>query len=137
MPPLATETIAPAREEQRYFVQAFAWMAAGLGVTGLVSGAIGSDSAALHALFEGSSGRWVFIVCILLEFALVAGLVGLVQHTGLFETAATFIAYAALNGLTLRSSSRSSRRSRSARRSSSPAGCSRHSPSGATRPAPT
>jgi hypothetical protein len=97
---LPTDRISPLGGEREYFRRVFAWMAVGLAVTGGVAGAIGSSSAALHVLFE-SNASWVIIVAIVLEFALVAGLVGLVQHMDVFEAAATFLGYAALNGLTL------------------------------------
>lgn len=97
---LATDAIAPAGDEQVFFTKVYGWMAGGLAVTGGVAVAIGSSSTALHALFEGD-GRAVIIVAIILELLLVAGLVGLVQHMGVFEAATTFLAYAALNGLTL------------------------------------
>ena len=100
MRPLATETIAPAQEERAYFRQAFAWMGVGLAITGAVAYAIGRNQSALHALFEGS-GRTVIIVALVVELLLVGGLVTLVRHMSLFETAAVFLAYSALNGLTL------------------------------------
>lgn len=97
---LATQGIAPPREESTYFTKVFAWMAVALAVTGAVAGAIGSNGTALHALFTGR-GLWIIFALFFVELALVAGLVGLVQHMGLFEAAATFLAYAALNGVTL------------------------------------
>lgn len=97
---LATQGIAPPRDESTYFAQVFAWMAIALAVTGGVAAAVGSSSTALHALFEGQ-GRAVFIVLALVELALVAALSGLVQHMGLFEARAIYLAYAALNGVTL------------------------------------
>jgi FtsH-binding integral membrane protein len=97
---LATDTIAPTVDDRSYFRDVFAWMFVALAVTGAVAAAIGHSQTALHAVFVGS-GRLVFIVCLLLEFVLVAGLVGLVQHMGLYEAATTFIAYSALNGVTL------------------------------------
>jgi len=96
---LATQGIAPPQEESRYFTQVFAWMAVALAVTGGVAGAVGSSGTALHALF-GGQGRAVIIVLFLVEFGLVAALAGLVQHMGLFEARAIFLAYAALNGVT-------------------------------------
>jgi FtsH-binding integral membrane protein len=99
-PPLAAETVAPVGDERTYFHRVFAWMAVGLGVTGGIAGAIGSSSTALHVLF-GSHGQAVIIVSLILELVLVAVLVGLVRHMSLVEAGATFLAYAALNGLTL------------------------------------
>ena len=97
---LPTDTIAPAGEEQVFFRRVFGWMALGLAVTGGVSGWIGSSSHALNVLFSGN-GRAVVIVCALVELLLVASLVSLVQRMDLFEAAATFLAYAALNGVTI------------------------------------
>ena len=96
---LATDGIAPAQGDSAYFTQVFAWMAAGLAVTGGVAAAVYSSGTALHT-FEGSSGPTIFIILAVLELALVAGLVGLVQHMNLFEARATFIGYAVLNGVT-------------------------------------
>lgn len=96
----ATDAIAPAQDERAYFYRVFAWMGAGLAVTGGVSAAIGSSSTALHALFQGN-GWPLIIVALVLELVLVGGLVGLVQHMGVVEAAAIFLAYSALNGLTL------------------------------------
>jgi FtsH-binding integral membrane protein len=75
-------------------------MAVGLAVTGSIAGGIGSSSTALHALF-GSKGQIVIIVALIVELVLVIVLVGLVKHMSVFEAAATFLGYAALNGLTL------------------------------------
>jgi hypothetical protein len=97
---LATESIAPNQGERAYFAKVFAWMAIALAVTGGISGAIGSSSSALHALFAGN-GRLLIIILALVELLLVAGLVGLVKHMNLFEAGATFLAYAALNGVSL------------------------------------
>jgi FtsH-binding integral membrane protein len=100
MRPLAAHTVAPAIEEREFFHRVFAWMGIGLAVTGGIAVAIGSDSDALHAVFESHGGA-VVIVSLVLEFLLVAVLVGLVRHMSLFEAAAAYLAYAALNGLTL------------------------------------
>ena len=95
-----TETVAPLGEEARYFQRVFAWMGAGLAVTGGVAGAIGHSQTALHALFNGN-GEALIIVLLILELVLVASLSGLVQHMSVSEAAATFLAYSALNGVTL------------------------------------
>ncbi len=97
---LATDGIAPARGESRYFAEVFAWMAAGLAVTGGVAAAVDSSSVAMHALFEGSHAGWVIFVLFGVQFALVVGLAGLVQHMSLFEARATYLAYTALTGVT-------------------------------------
>ena len=99
MRPLATEAILPLGEERSYFRKVFAWMGVGLAVTGRVAAGVGHSQRALNALLTGSG--WIFIGLILIEFALVGGLVGLVQHMDLFEAGATFLGYSALNGVTL------------------------------------
>jgi FtsH-binding integral membrane protein len=97
---LPTDTIAPAGGERVYFRRVFAWMAAGLAVTGGVSAWIGSSNRALYVLFQGN-GRAVVVVCSLVELLLVWSLASLVQRMDLYEAAATFLAYAALNGVTI------------------------------------
>jgi len=97
---LAATAIAPDREQQTYFRDVFAWMAVALAVTGAVSAAIGHNQRTLNALVTGGGG-WLYLVLILIEFALVAGLAGLVQHMDTFTAAAVFLGYAALNGVTL------------------------------------
>lgn len=96
----AAEAVAPVGDERVFFHRVFAWMAVGLGITGGIAGLIGSDSRALHFFFESAGGA-VIIVSLILELVLVAVLVGLVRHLSLFEAAAIYLAYAALNGLTL------------------------------------
>lgn len=97
---LPTDTIAPAGDERVFFRRVFAWMAAGLAVTGGVSAWIGSSNRALYVLFQGN-GRAVVVVCSLVELLLVWSLASLVQRMDLYEAAATFLAYAALNGVTI------------------------------------
>lgn len=75
-------------------------MGVGLAITGGVAYLIGRSQARLHALFEGN-GRMVIIVALVVELLLVGSLVTLVRHMDLFETALIFVAYSALNGLTL------------------------------------
>jgi uncharacterized protein len=100
MTALPTETIAPAGDERLYFQRVFSWMAIGLAITAGVAAVIGHSATAFNALFNGDA-RWVVIVSIVLEFILVAGLVGLVQHMSVFEAGAVFIAYSGFNGITL------------------------------------
>jgi FtsH-binding integral membrane protein len=97
--PLAAQTIAPAQEDRAYFHRVFAWMGAGLAVTGLVANLIGRSSRALHLVFESHPG--VFVACMIIELVLVLALVGLVKHMSFFEAAGTFLAYAAFNGVTI------------------------------------
>ena len=99
MSSMATEAISPAGDERVYFQRVFAWMAAGLAVTGGVSAIIGHSETALNTLFAGSAAP--IIVCFVVELALVAGLVGLVKHMSVFEAGAVFVGYSAMNGVTL------------------------------------
>lgn len=99
MRPLATQTIAPAGEERIYFHRVFAWMSAGLAVTGLVAYLIGRSQHAMHFIFEQHPG--VIVLLLVVELLLVAGLVGLVRHMDFATTAATYLAYAGLNGITI------------------------------------
>jgi len=96
---LASDGIAPSQGDSAYFTKVFAWMAVGLAVTGAVAAGVYSSGAALHEV-EGSNGPTIFIVLAVLQLALVAGLVGLVQHMSLFEAGAMFLAYCVLNGIT-------------------------------------
>jgi uncharacterized protein len=97
---LPTDTIAPAGDETVFFRRVFAWMAVGLAVTGGVSAWLGSSSKAMYVLFQGN-GRAVVVISALVELLLVWSLVSLVQRMDLYEAAALFLAYAALNGVTI------------------------------------
>lgn len=97
---LATQGIAPTADERAYFVRVFAWMSVGLSVTGIVAYTIGRSQHLLNTLFS-SGGETVIIVAFVIELLLVIGLVSLVQHMNVFEATAIFLAYAALNGLTI------------------------------------
>ncbi len=100
MPQLATQAIAPTADERLYFAAVFAWMSAGLAVTGGVAYAIGRSQRLLNALFAGNA-RAVILVALVVEVLLVVGLVSLVQHMSVVAASAIFLAYAALNGLTI------------------------------------
>lgn len=97
---LATYAIAPNTTDRTYFVQVFGWMAAALAVTGGVAAAVGHDQRALHAVFGGGF-PFVFLGLVLIQFLLVGGLVGLVQHMDVFTAGAIFLGYAALSGVTV------------------------------------
>src|SRR5437588_8829462 len=73
------------------------WMSGGLAVTGAVAYGLGRNADALHA-FLGAGGGWLFVALLFVELLLVGGLVTLVSRMDLFETAAIFLGYAALNG---------------------------------------
>lgn len=100
MQPLATQGIAPTADEREYFVRVFAWMSVGLSVTGVVAYTIGRSQHLLNTLFS-SGGETVIIVAFVVELLLVVGLARLVQHMNVLEATAIFLAYAALNGLTI------------------------------------
>jgi uncharacterized protein len=97
---LATARISPSYDSRAYFRDVFAWMAVALAVTGAVAAAIGHNGTALHTLLEGG-GFSIFVVLAVIELLLVGVLVRYVQHMGLVEAAATFLGFAALNGVTL------------------------------------
>jgi FtsH-binding integral membrane protein len=99
---LATDDIRPLGDERTYFAHVFAWMGVALVVTGIIAGLIGRSERAMHVFISSTgSAKLVWIICALLELVLVAGLVGLVQHMDTFEAAAVYLAYAALNGVTI------------------------------------
>jgi uncharacterized protein len=97
---LATQMITSTGDERVYFRRVFAWMSGALAVTGIVAAGVGHSETAMHALLSGA-GTWIFVALLVIELALVSALVGLVRHMDLFQTVATFIGYAALNGVTL------------------------------------
>lgn len=89
-----------AGEQQRFMTKVYGWMSFALIITGL----IGMWTANTPSLVEIVFGnRIVFIVLILVEFALVAGLVGLVRKISAKMATLIFILYSALNGVTLSS----------------------------------
>lgn len=97
---LATDEIRPFEDEQSFFVRVFVWMGVALAITGVVAGLIGRSQSAMHALMTGS-GNFVWLACVLIEFALVAALVGFVRHMSTTEAALVFLGYAMFNGFTL------------------------------------
>jgi len=98
MKQLATEAIAAQRNDSLYFPRTFGWMSVGLVVTGGIAYLVGNNPVLLQQLV--GAGMPVFIGLLVVELLLVMGLVTLVQHMNLFEAAAIFLGYAALNGLT-------------------------------------
>ncbi len=98
-----TEAIAPAGEERLFFRQVFGWMAVGLAVSGAVAVGIGHSAGAMHALYGTSGGSVLLIVSFVIELILVFTLSGLIQHMGVVEAAGSFLAFAALNGVTVSS----------------------------------
>lgn len=100
---LPTQAIAPASEERIFFRQVFAWMAVGLAASGAVAVGIGHSARAMHALYGTGGGSVLLIVSFVIELILVFTLSGLIQHMGVVEAAGSFLAFAALNGVTVSS----------------------------------
>ena len=101
---LPTEAIAPVGDEQVFFRQVFGWMAGGLTVSGAVAVGIGHSAAAMHARSMARAVSSVLlIVSLVIELILVFTLSGLIQHMGVVEAAGSFLAFAALNGVTVSS----------------------------------
>ena len=94
-PPIA---LSPANVESRFLSRVHGWMAGGLAVTALVSWFTLSSPALLNIVF---GNRLVFFGLLIGELALVVWLSGMVGKMSATTAAAVFIAYSALNGLTL------------------------------------
>src|SRR5512140_2189803 len=94
-PPIA---ISPTAVGSRFLSRVYAWMAGGLAVTALVSWVTLSSPALLNLVF---GSKLVFFGLLIAELALVAWLIGLVGRMAASTAAAVFVAYSALNGLTL------------------------------------
>jgi hypothetical protein len=87
-----------AEVQARFFAQVYGWMAAGLGLTGGVA-LFASTSPALMEFVFGT--RFVFLGLIIAELLLVGFLSARVFAWSQGTVQATFIGYAALNGVTL------------------------------------
>ncbi len=94
-PPIS---ISPTAVESRFLSRVYAWMAGGLAVTALVAWITLSTPALLQLVF---GSRIVFFGLLIAELVLVAWLSGLVGRMSAGTASAVFIAYSALNGLTL------------------------------------
>jgi FtsH-binding integral membrane protein len=94
-PPVA---ISPSAVESRFLSRVYAWMAGGLAITALVSWFTLSSPAVLEVVL---GNRLVFFGLIIAELGLVVWLSGMVGKMSASTASAVFIAYAALNGLTL------------------------------------
>ena len=94
-PPIA---ISPAAVESRFLSRVYAWMAGGLAVTAVVAWFTLSTPTVLQLVF---GNRIVFFGLVIAELGLVAWLSGLVGRMSPGTASAVFIAYSALNGLTL------------------------------------
>lgn len=87
-----------AGEQQRFMTKVYGWMSFALIITGLIAMWTASTPSLVELVF---GNRIVFIVLILVEFALVAGLVGLVRKISAKMATLIFILYSVLNGVTL------------------------------------
>ncbi len=97
-----TSPVALGRSEtvaSSFMASVYRWMAAGLGLTGLVAFGVASSPAAIHAIF-GTPLMWVLVIAQLG----VVFLFGRAVRTASFGTvAAMFLGYSALTGATLAS----------------------------------
>lgn len=92
--------ISPVRVETRFLTRVYGWMAGGLVATALMAWVTLSTPALLQLVF---GNRFVFYGLLIGELALVAWLSGLVGRMSASTAAIVFVAYSALNGLTLAS----------------------------------
>ena len=92
--------ISPGRVETRFLTRVDGWMAGGLAATALMAWVTLSTPALLQLVF---GNRFVFYGLLIGELALVAWLSGLVGRMSASTAAIVFVAYSALNGLTLAS----------------------------------
>lgn len=76
----------------------YAWMMAGLIISGLVSYEIAHTPALLHTIFSNS---FIWIGAFILQFAAVIGLSAFINKMSVSLTMATYLAYAVLSGVTL------------------------------------
>ena len=94
----APAAVSPVSVESRFFTKVYGWMAGGLVVTALLAYAT-LNTPALFQLVFGS--KLVFFGLVLAELGLVAWLSGLVGRMSASTAAVVFVAYSALNGITL------------------------------------
>jgi len=85
-------------ETQRFFVKVYGWMSLALIVTGFVSIWTASHVDVISIITES---KWLFFGLLILEFALVAYLVGWIMQMTPQKATLVFILYSILNGFTL------------------------------------
>jgi len=85
-------------ETQTFFVKVYGWMSLALIITGLVAIWTASNVNIMSMLTES---RWVFFGLLILEFVLVAYLVGWIVKMSSQTAALIFVLYSMLNGFTL------------------------------------
>ncbi len=84
--------------ERRFMASVYRWMTLGLGVTALVAFAVAGSEAAIRFVF---GNRFVFFGLVLVELGLVVALSAAVHRLSAAAAGALFLAYSALNGVTL------------------------------------
>lgn len=87
-----------AREQQRFMVKVYGWMALGLAITGFMAMYTASSLPMLEFVI---GNRIVFFGLIIAEILLVGSLVGFVRRLSANAAMGLFILYSVLNGLTL------------------------------------
>jgi FtsH-binding integral membrane protein len=87
-----------AASEREYLVRVYGWMTAALAVTGIVAMLTASSEAAMRFIF---ANRGVFYGLLIGELLLVMVLAAAVHKMSAAVATAAFVAYAAINGLTL------------------------------------
>jgi FtsH-binding integral membrane protein len=85
-------------ETQRFFVKVYAWMALALSVTALISFWASSSPQAIQFL---TGYEYTFMILLMIEFLLVAFLVGWIMKMSPETAGVVFLLYSMLNGLTL------------------------------------
>jgi FtsH-binding integral membrane protein len=85
-------------ETQNFIVKVYGWMSLALMITGLVAIWTASNVDIESVITES---RWVFFGLIILEFVLVAYLVGWIAKMSSQTAALTFVLYSMINGFTL------------------------------------
>jgi FtsH-binding integral membrane protein len=83
-----------------FLARVYAFMALGLGITGLVALAVASSPAAMSFIF---AGRWVFMGLIVAELLLVMAFASVAARAGAGVAAMMLLVYSVLNGVTLAS----------------------------------
>ncbi len=87
-----------AAEQQRFMLRVYNWMAAGIAITGFVALATASSAAMVELIFTNSI---IFFGLIIAELGIVYWLAASIQRISAKMAQGIFIAYSALNGLTL------------------------------------
>lgn len=92
--------VRPEDSVRAFFNRVYGWMAGGLALTAAIAWFVSNNQAIQQLIFGNSL---VFILLIIAEFGLVIGLSGAINKISAQTAALLFLAYAAVNGLTLSS----------------------------------